>query len=107
MRRLLISIFCGVLVPSLMLGFALLMDVGLGLEPIATPFYWIIGWPMYVFARVFPGGNPLYPDEVTSAAFMASLLFDVLIFSLLAYVLLRSREKNRSLKQVVFHERRV
>ena len=101
MRRLLISIFCGVLVPGQMLRFALLTDVGLGLEPIATPFYWILGWPMYVFTRVFPGRNPLYPDEGTTAAFVASLLFDVHIFSLLTYVLLRWREKNRSLKQVV------
>ncbi|HEX8492354.1 MAG TPA: hypothetical protein VF658_05895 [Pyrinomonadaceae bacterium] len=104
MRRLLISIASGVFVLSVMLGFALLMDVGLGLEPIATPFYWIIGWPMYLFSRVFPGRNPLYPDEVTTAAFVASVLFDVLIFSLLAYAFFRWREKNRLRRRKIFHE---
>jgi hypothetical protein len=94
MRRLLISIVGGVFIPSFMLGFALLMDVGLGLEPITTPFYWIIGWPIYVFARIFPGNNPLYPDEVTRTAFIASLLFDALIFSLLTYVALWWKENR-------------
>ncbi len=107
MKRVLISIACGVLALVLLLGFALFMDVGLGLEPVATTFYWIIGWPMYVFARLFPGRNPLYPDEVTTAAFVASFLLDVLIFSALPYSVMWWRCRNRSREQAVLHERRV
>ena len=92
MRCFVKSIASGIIIPSVMLGFALLMDVGLRLEPIATPFYLIIGWPIYLFSWIFPGRNPIYPDEVTMMAFVASLLFDVLIFSFPTYLFLWWRE---------------
>ena len=94
-KHILLLLAGGVLIPSLILGFALLLDVGLGLEPLATPFYWIVGWSMYVFTEIFPGKNPLYPDEVTTIAFAAMLLCDVLIFSLLAGSVLKWRERKR------------
>ncbi len=101
-KQILMSVVGGVLVPSLILGFAFLLDLGLGLEALATPFYWIVGWSMYVFTEIFPGKNPLYPDEVTTIAFGAMLLCNVLIFTLLTYSVLKWRERKRLQKQPAF-----
>jgi hypothetical protein len=55
MKRFALSLIAGVAAPGALLGLAVLLDVGFGLEALATPFYWIIAWPIYVFSEVFPG----------------------------------------------------
>jgi|GEM_PF-7055309 len=96
MKRFILSLTAGVAVPGAMLGLALLLDVGLGLESLASPFYWIVAWPIYLFSEAFPGKNPIYPDEVTRLAFVSSMLFDILVFFVLTYVALHWRGKIKS-----------
>jgi len=95
MKRFLIAIAGGFVIPGSILGFALLVDVGLNLEPVATPFYWIVAWPLCIFSFIFPGTNPIYEDEVTRAAWIASSLLDVLIFSVLTYTFLWWKQKKQ------------
>ena len=98
MRRVVLSLFGGVLVPVSLFGMGvLIMDI-LGLrklEPIARVLIVAAAWPLKIFGYIFPN------DELalgpTNEALLATVILDILIYSTLVYLILSLRAERKIL----------
>ena len=56
------------------------------MQALATALFWALAWPLHIFQPLFPGDpQSLSPDTPTPAAVLATLLFDLIMYSLVAY----------------------
>jgi len=91
MKRLLLSLTGAILVMFLAGWIFFSVADSKKLQWVASICYWVVMWPSLVFDRVFP---PQYLDDfsrsstTTIESGLATLLFDVVLYSLLIYGIL-------------------
>ena len=98
MKRLPLSIICGVLIPLLCLVIAFPLDEG-GHERAADVFFYLAAWPVALVSPLDPGSDSPNPNVglIRVALYLAALLLSVSAYSFLAYVLLSCRGKQKRL----------
>ncbi len=98
MKRLPLSIICGVLFPLLCLAVAFPLDEG-GHERAADVFFYLAAWPVALVSPLAPGSDSPSPNARLNRVvlYLAALLLSVSAYSLLAYVLLFWRRKQKRL----------
>ena len=98
MKRLTLSITCGVLFPLLCLAVGFTLDEG-GHERLANVFLYPAAWPMALVSPFAPGSDSPNPNAglIRVALYSAAMLLSVAAYSLLAYVLLGWRAKRKRL----------
>jgi TRAP-type uncharacterized transport system fused permease subunit len=96
MKRLLISLAGGVLVPLLLLAAAFLISDVMHLERfeiVSDIFFGAVAWPIRVFSSLFPPPPQCVGCFLTTKAIFASALCNVIIYMLVVYILLWCRAK--------------
>lgn len=98
MKRLILSIICGVTFPLLCLAVGFPLDEG-GHERLATVFLALASWPVALFSLFALGSDSPNPNAglIRVALYSAAMLLSVAVYSLLAYALLRWRAKAKRL----------
>jgi hypothetical protein len=98
MKRILISTLGGVLIPLSLAGGAILIVEVLGLhllEPLARLLLLAVAWPLRIFSRVFPQPSGVLLEGPSSAALVATIVLDFLVYALICYSLLVLLEKKK------------
>ena len=98
MKRIALSIICGVLFPLLCLAAGFPLDEG-GHGRLATVFLGLAAWPAALVSPFAPGSDSPHPNAglMRVALYSAAMLLSVIAYSLLAYFLLRWRAKAKPL----------
>jgi formate/nitrite transporter FocA (FNT family) len=97
MKRLLLSIAGGVLIPILAFGGAVLIGESPNLRWLSRAFVWAFGWPLALLKPLMPNSeNASHIAALTRLAlYLATPVLDVPVYSLLTYILLSWRAKQR------------
>jgi hypothetical protein len=100
MRRLLLSIAGGVLIPILIFGGALLGALVAHLWHITwlgESFLWLIGWPLALLKPLTPSSEDTSSTaaHIRLAVYLATPILDFLAYSLLTYTVLWWRAKQK------------
>lgn len=98
MKRIAISVICGVFFLLLCLAIALPLDES-GHERAADVFFYLAAWPVALVAPLDPGSDSPSPHVglIRAALYLGALLLSVSAYSSLAYVLLFRRGKQKHL----------
>jgi hypothetical protein len=98
MKRLILSVICGVSFPLLCLAVGFPLDEG-GHGRLATVFLSLAAWPVALVSPLVPGSDSPNPNVglIRAALYSAAMLLSVAAYSLLAYLLLRRRAKAKRL----------
>jgi hypothetical protein len=98
MKRLSLSIVCGVLFPLLCLAIGFPLDEG-GHERLANVFLYPAAWPVALVSPFAPGSDS--PNQnaglIRVALYLAAILLSVAAYAVLAYVLSGRRAKRKHL----------
>lgn len=98
MKRILISVLGGVMIPLSLTGSAILIVEILGihwLEPLARLLLMAVAWPLKIFSRVFPQATGVILEGPSSSALVATIIVDFLVYSLVSYSILVLLEKKQ------------
>ncbi len=100
MKRLLQCLAGGVLIPLLTIAVALIVGLVVELSPsdgLLTALLYPTAFPLGLLSPFFPESDSPDPNApfIRSLLYLTAILMDVLVYSLLTYVVLRWREKRK------------
>src|SRR5687768_4110367 len=98
MKRIALSITCGLLFPLLCLAVGFPLEEG-GHERLAKVFLYLAAWPVALVSPLAPASDSPSPRAglIRVSLYSAAWLLSVVAYSVLTYVLLRWRAKQKRL----------